>query len=394
MAVTSVGQPVAAIKAAAASGSFTSFTTVAGHSYVVCVAVATNQSGVVASTVSWSAGGSGTWSKLASFNINQFEPTNEIWYCQASSSVASSTIHVAGNTFATAVYATVDEISGDATTQNGATATSSASSGAISITPNSTGSLIFTSALDINEGFTATANGSSTLLDSWNNSGAENYSCVSSSTTTASTPVSVGVTNTVTANSQLAVEIVPSAGGGSISGTVAVTQANNTASASGSLNESGTLARTQANNTASAAGTVINPVTGTAAVAQANNVANATGSVSITGSAAIAQPNNVANASGLFAVPITGTVAVAQDNNRVSATGLIGGIGITITVLGTPPFYGRYSGFYTLAAAQYAFGPNANPSGLNLTPGTYDVFLVTTQPASGPTKIGTVVILS
>jgi hypothetical protein len=217
MAVTIASQP-ATLLVSASSGTTSAFTVNASSGYVVCVSLGTNQgSPAAASTVTWGAGGSGTWTKLASFNVNQFQPTVEIWFAPATATVASSTVTITGNADVTGITASVTEVTGHGATQNGASATSSASPfNTITLTPNQTGSLVFCAMRDVNEAATVTANGASTVIVQSSNipsgSGQTSYTLVSSANTTASTAVTLGVTNTLTANIQLALEIVPSAG--------------------------------------------------------------------------------------------------------------------------------------------------------------------------------------
>jgi hypothetical protein len=63
----------------------------------------------------------------------------------------------------------------------------------------------------------------------------------------------------------------------SVTGTIAVTEANDTSNATGTVTVTGTIAVTEANDTSSATGTVT--VTGTIAVTEANDTSNATGTV-------------------------------------------------------------------------------------------------------------------
>jgi hypothetical protein len=63
----------------------------------------------------------------------------------------------------------------------------------------------------------------------------------------------------------------------SVTGTIAVTEANDTSSATGTVTVTGTIAVTEANDTSSATGTVT--VTGTIAATEANDTSNATGTV-------------------------------------------------------------------------------------------------------------------
>lgn len=121
-------------------------------------------------------------------------------------------------------------------------------------------------------------------------------------------------------------------GGGGITGTLAVTQANNTSAATGVLGYSGTLARTQANNTVAAAGTFTpSGISGSVAVTQANNTAVATGVLGYSGTLARTQANNTVAASGTFVGgPISGTLAVTQAPNTAVAVGVITGAGAPV----------------------------------------------------------------
>lgn len=108
-----------------------------------------------------------------------------------------------------------------------------------------------------------------------------------------------------------------------VTGTVAVTQAANTSSASGILGYSGTLARTQAANTSTASGTVTGPVSGTAAPTQANQTATASGVLRYSGTAAVTQAANTATAAGVLRY--SGTTAVTQAANTAAASGSVVG---------------------------------------------------------------------
>lgn len=114
---------------------------------------------------------------------------------------------------------------------------------------------------------------------------------------------------------------VPAAGG-PVTGTLNLTQANQTISAAGNVPVVGTLNLTQANETLSAAGGPT--VAGTLAVTQANQTLSATGTVpsaGITGTLAITQDNQTLGAAGTILV--AGTLAVTQANQTLSATGAV-----------------------------------------------------------------------
>lgn len=218
MTVTAVGQPVAAIKSATASASFTSFTPNAGSSYVIGVSVGTDGSGTAASItgIAWATGGS--WTRLGFVQANAFQPEASIWI---STAPGTGAITITGNAHVTSVFASVVEITGDNKASPGGASASAANTGnlnTLTVVPNSTGGWIFYVAIDTFEGFTVTPNGASTALDSWNNAGAESYGLQSNAATVAAVNYTIGVTNTVTDNNHIAFEIVPGAAVGAVAG--------------------------------------------------------------------------------------------------------------------------------------------------------------------------------
>lgn len=118
----------------------------------------------------------------------------------------------------------------------------------------------------------------------------------------------------------LALELIPSATG--TTGTVAVTQAGDVASASGALGYTGASAATQAANTSAATGSVAGPVTGAAAASQANQTANASGKLGYSGTSTASQAANTASAVGKLLY--SGTSAATQANQTATATGKLG----------------------------------------------------------------------
>jgi hypothetical protein len=86
------------------------------------------------------------------------------------------------------------------------------------------------------------------------------------------------------------------AASGTPTGTAATTNANDTASASGSPTNVGTVARTNANDTASASGSPTN--VGTVARTNANDTASASGSPVNKGTSATTNTNDLATAAG------------------------------------------------------------------------------------------------
>lgn len=106
-------------------------------------------------------------------------------------------------------------------------------------------------------------------------------------------------------------------------GTVAVTQADQTSTASATETLTATSAQTQAAQTSTASGSVANPVTGTVAQTQADQTSTATAAESFTGTSANVQAAQTSTASGsVGAAPITGTVTVTQADQTSTASGL------------------------------------------------------------------------
>jgi hypothetical protein len=112
-------------------------------------------------------------------------------------------------------------------------------------------------------------------------------------------------------------------------GTVAVTQAANTSSASGVLGYTGTVAATQANQTSSASGLAGN--IGSAAVTQANQTSSASGTVTssgFSGSVAVTQASQTSAASGVLRY--SGTAAIVQAGDTAAASGKLGYTGTAV----------------------------------------------------------------
>jgi len=109
-----------------------------------------------------------------------------------------------------------------------------------------------------------------------------------------------------------------------VTGTSAVTEANDVMAASGVVTVSGTLAVTEAADTMAASGVVV--VTGTQAVTEADDAMSANGAVGdvITGSMAAVEADDSISASG--ALSVTGSMAVIEVGDAMAASGLVSGI--------------------------------------------------------------------
>lgn len=105
-------------------------------------------------------------------------------------------------------------------------------------------------------------------------------------------------------------------------GTIAVIEADDTSSASGTVTVTGTVGVTETADTSSASGTV--EVTGTVAVTEAADTAAASGEVGaagITGTVAVTEAADSASVSGL--VTVAGTAAPAEGNDTSAASGAV-----------------------------------------------------------------------
>ena len=130
-----------------------------------------------------------------------------------------------------------------------------------------------------------------------------------------------GATGTAAASN--ANDTASASGTTTVTGTSARTTANDTSSASGTTTVAGTLARTNADDTASASGSVGSPITGTVAATNAGDTSSAAGTTTVTGTSARTAGNDSASAAGTTTV--TGTAARTNADDPGSASGSVGG---------------------------------------------------------------------
>ena len=104
-----------------------------------------------------------------------------------------------------------------------------------------------------------------------------------------------------------------------VTGTVAYTNINDTASASGTTTVTGSVAVTNANDTSAAAGTTT--VTGSSATTNANDTVSASGSPVIVGTSATTNADDAVSASGSVGSAVTGTVAYTNIDDSAAASG-------------------------------------------------------------------------
>ncbi len=114
-------------------------------------------------------------------------------------------------------------------------------------------------------------------------------------------------------------DTMTSAGTVLMSGAAAITDADDAASAAGTILVSGSASLTDADDTASAIGTVL--VTGSAALTDADDTVSATSGSGVFGTAALADADDGTSAAGIVLVSATATVA--DDTDAASAAGTV-----------------------------------------------------------------------
>lgn len=120
--------------------------------------------------------------------------------------------------------------------------------------------------------------------------------------------------------------------GAGVSGTLAVTTANDTLSAAGTTTVIGTLAKTNSNDTLAASGKTT--ILGTLAKTNANDTLAASGSPIVSGSLAKTNNNDTLSASGSVGSAVSGTLSYTNANDTVVASGTVTVVGlITVTLL-------------------------------------------------------------
>ena len=116
-------------------------------------------------------------------------------------------------------------------------------------------------------------------------------------------------------------------------GTATPTNAADTSSASGSETITGTATPSEGADTSNAAGDVINPVDGTAAITAGDDTSSASGSETITGTATPSAANDTSSASGTITLTGTATIVLTDDTSTVVALVVITGT-VAVTLNG------------------------------------------------------------
>lgn len=129
-------------------------------------------------------------------------------------------------------------------------------------------------------------------------------------------------------------DTVSASGGITATSSAAITNADDTVTASGSVYHVGTAAITEAGDTVSASGTI--SYAGSAAITETGDTAAGTGTISTPGSAAITNGDDTVNASGYVASGAEGSAAISEAGDTVAAVGfnmdIIGTAAITESV--------------------------------------------------------------
>jgi hypothetical protein len=106
-----------------------------------------------------------------------------------------------------------------------------------------------------------------------------------------------------------------------VSGSVSVTEAADTSSASATVTNNATLAVTEAADTAEITGSVPVDISGSLTVTEAADTLAANGRIRVAGSVAITEANDVSAIAGL--VRVTGTVSITEANDVLEAAGSV-----------------------------------------------------------------------
>lgn len=117
----------------------------------------------------------------------------------------------------------------------------------------------------------------------------------------------------------LTIALPDAGGGGGVSGTIAWTEADDTASIAGSLAVSGGSSWTEANDTASLAGNV--KVSGTASWTEANDTASIAGALTVSGSASWTEASDTASLTGTVGNVVSGSLAWTEADDTAALAG-------------------------------------------------------------------------
>lgn len=117
------------------------------------------------------------------------------------------------------------------------------------------------------------------------------------------------------------VNIKAAGGGGASTGSAAITEADDTVAAAGTLPISGTASIAEADDTLAATGAMAN--SGVANITEADDTLAATGTLPITGTAAITEANDTLAATGITASASTGAAAITEQDDTLAATAVV-----------------------------------------------------------------------
>jgi hypothetical protein len=118
-----------------------------------------------------------------------------------------------------------------------------------------------------------------------------------------------------------AADAMSASGTSTVTGTIAVTEANDAPAMSGTSTVAGTIAVTEAADTMSASGT--SAIAGTIAVTEAADAMSAIGTSAIAGTIAVTEASDAMTATGV-AGSVSGSMAVTEAADTMSASGFVG----------------------------------------------------------------------
>ena len=121
-------------------------------------------------------------------------------------------------------------------------------------------------------------------------------------------------------------DTLSASGAVTVTGSILVTESADTLSSSGVVTVSGSLAVTEAADTLSASGVVSSGIDGTVAVTEANDTSAASGTVTSTGTINATEADDTLSAAGT--VTISGTINVTELNDTCAASGVVGNFAV------------------------------------------------------------------
>jgi hypothetical protein len=117
-----------------------------------------------------------------------------------------------------------------------------------------------------------------------------------------------------------------------VTGTLAVTEANDTLSSNTSVTVVGTLSTTEANDTLSSNVNIGSGVSATLSVTEDNDTLTSNVSVTVVGTLSVTEDNDTLSSNVTVTGSTTATLSVTEDNDILSSSGFVGSVTCTLTV--------------------------------------------------------------